>query len=73
MRLLLVEDDELLSSGLQGALRQAQYTVEHVGTGEADGTSRRSEVRIESEGLTIVIDGPSIVTRAGDVLTIEIE
>ena len=35
MRLLLVEDDELLSSGLQVALRQAQYTVEHVGTGEA--------------------------------------
>jgi len=35
VRLLLVEDDELLSSGLQVALRQAQYTVEHVGTGEA--------------------------------------
>ena len=35
MRLLLVEDDELLSSGLQVALRQAQYTIEHVGTGEA--------------------------------------
>ncbi len=35
MRLLLVEDDELLSSGLEVALRQAQYTVEHVDTGEA--------------------------------------
>lgn len=34
MRLLLVEDDELLSSGLQVALRQAQYTVEHVDSGE---------------------------------------
>lgn len=35
MRLLLVEDDELLSSGLQLALRQANYTVEQVDTGEA--------------------------------------
>ena len=35
MRLLLVEDDELLSSGLQVALRQAQYTVEHVDSGES--------------------------------------
>ena len=35
MRLLLVEDDELLSSGLQLALRRANYTVEHVDSGEA--------------------------------------
>jgi two-component system response regulator QseB len=34
LRILLVEDDELLSSGLQLALRRAQYTVEHVATGE---------------------------------------
>jgi len=35
LRLLLVEDDELLSSGLQTALHRAQYTVEHVRDGES--------------------------------------
>ena len=35
MRLLLVEDDELLASGLVLALYRAHYTVEHVRDGEA--------------------------------------
>lgn len=35
MRLLLIEDDELLASGLQVALRRAHYTVEHVRDGAA--------------------------------------
>lgn len=35
MRLLLIEDDELLASGLQVALRRAHYTVEHVCDGAA--------------------------------------
>jgi len=33
LRLLLIEDDELLASGLLVALRRAHYTVEHVGNG----------------------------------------
>lgn len=35
MRILLVEDDPLLSSGLLVALRRANYTVEHVADGRA--------------------------------------
>lgn len=35
MRILLVEDDPLLASGLLEALRRAGYTVEHVGDGRA--------------------------------------
>lgn len=35
MRILLVEDDPLLSSGLMVALRRAHYTVEHVADGRA--------------------------------------
>ncbi|SFD27340.1 response regulator transcription factor [Massilia yuzhufengensis] len=35
MRLLLIEDDELLASGLKLALRRAHYQVEHVGDGHA--------------------------------------
>ena len=35
MRLLLIEDDELLASGLQVALRRAHYQVEHVRDGAA--------------------------------------
>ena len=35
MRLLLIEDDELLASGLQVALRRAHYNVEHVRDGAA--------------------------------------
>lgn len=35
MRLLLVEDDALLASGLLVALRRAHYTVEHVADGAA--------------------------------------
>ncbi|WP_020653179.1 response regulator transcription factor [Massilia niastensis] len=35
MRLLLIEDDELLASGLLVALRRAHYTVEHVSDGAA--------------------------------------
>ncbi len=35
MRLLLVEDDELLASGLVLALHRARYTVAHVRDGEA--------------------------------------
>jgi two-component system OmpR family response regulator len=33
MRILLVEDDELLSDGISKALRQAGYAVDHVATG----------------------------------------
>ncbi|XLZ70913.1 response regulator transcription factor [Massilia sp. SR12] len=35
MKILLVEDDPSLASGLQVALRRASYTVEHVGDGPA--------------------------------------
>lgn len=35
MRILLVEDDPLLASGLLVALRRAHYTVEHVADGRA--------------------------------------
>jgi DNA-binding response OmpR family regulator len=35
VRILLVEDDELLASGLALALHRAHYTVEHVSDGEA--------------------------------------
>lgn len=35
MRILLVEDDPLIASGLLVALRQANYTVEHVADGAA--------------------------------------
>jgi DNA-binding response OmpR family regulator len=35
LRLLLVEDDALLASGLVVALRRAHYTVEHVSSGSA--------------------------------------
>ncbi|WP_342116758.1 response regulator transcription factor [Pseudoduganella sp. OTU4001] len=35
MRILLVEDDPLLASGLLTALRRASYTVEHVNDGPA--------------------------------------
>lgn len=35
MKILLVEDDPSLASGLQVALRRANYTVEHVGDGPA--------------------------------------
>jgi DNA-binding response OmpR family regulator len=35
LRILLVEDDELLASGLLLALHRAHYTVEHVRDGEA--------------------------------------
>lgn len=35
MRILLVEDDPLIASGLLVALRQAHYMVEHVGDGRA--------------------------------------
>ena len=34
MRILLVEDDPLLASGLQVALKQANYLVEHVSDGQ---------------------------------------
>ncbi len=35
MRVLLIEDDELLAEGLRVALRRAHYTVEHVRDGSA--------------------------------------
>lgn len=35
MRILLVEDDESLASGLRLALQRARYTVEHVSDGES--------------------------------------
>src|SRR5580704_7738706 len=33
MRILLVEDDEILSDGIAKALRQAGYAIDHVSTG----------------------------------------
>jgi two-component system response regulator QseB len=41
MRVLLIEDDALLASGLQVALRRALYTVEHVADGAAAVTALR--------------------------------
>ena len=49
MRILLVEDDPLLASGLQVALKQANYLVEHV----SDGQMALSA--LESHGFDLVI------------------
>jgi|TARA_B110000259_G_scaffold133117_1_gene150157 two-component system response regulator QseB len=49
MRILLVEDDPLLASGLQVALRQANYLVDHV----SDGKMALSA--LDSHGFDLVI------------------
>jgi DNA-binding response OmpR family regulator len=49
MRILLVEDDPLLASGLQVALKQANYLVEHVSDG------RMALSALESHGFDLVI------------------
>ena len=49
MRILLVEDDPLLASGLQVALKQANYLVEHVADGQM---ALRA---LESHGFDLVI------------------
>ena len=49
MRILLVEDDPLLASGLQVALKQANYLVEHV----SDGQMALSA--LDSHGFDLVI------------------
>ena len=65
MRLLLIEDDELLASGLLVALRRAHYTVEHV----RDGVSAVAALRDNAFELAILdlglpgIDGTEVLRR----------
>jgi two-component system response regulator QseB len=49
VRILLVEDDALLASGLQSALARAHYTVEHVDDGQ------RAVLAIENSQFDLVI------------------
>lgn len=63
LRLLLIEDDELLASGLQVALRRAQYTVEHVRDGAAALAALRDnpfELAILDLGLP-TLDGTKVL------------
>ena len=63
MRLLLVEDDELLASGLQVALRRAHYTVEHVCDGAAAVAALRNntfELAVLDLGLP-TLDGTKVL------------
>lgn len=63
MRLLLVEDDELLASGLQVALRRANYTVEHVRDGAAAVAALRDnafELAVLDLGLPM-LDGTKVL------------
>ena len=69
MRLLLIEDDELLSSGLLVALRRAHYSVEHV----RDGVSALAALRDNAFDLAVLdlglpgLDGTRVLeqVRAG--------
>ncbi len=69
MRLLLIEDDELLASGLQIALCRAHYTVEHV----RDGIAAVAALRDNSFDLVVLdlglplLDGTAVLSavRAG--------
>lgn len=63
LRLLLIEDDELLASGLLVALRRAQYTVEHVRDGAAAVSALRDnpfELAILDLGLP-TLDGTKVL------------
>ena len=65
MRLLLIEDDALLASGLLVALRRAHYTVEHV----CDGDSAVAALRDNAFDLAILdlglpgLDGTEVLRR----------
>ena len=75
MRLLLIEDDELLASGLQVALRRANYQVEHV----RDGVAALAALRDNPFDLAVLdlglpkLDGTQVleaVRAGGDALPI---
>ncbi|MEX5746214.1 response regulator [Massilia sp. X63] len=75
MRLLLVEDDPLLASGLVVALRRAHYTVEHV----RDGASALAALRDNAFDIAVLdlglpdLDGTRVLERVragGDGLPI---
>ena len=75
MRLLLIEDDELLASGLQVALRRANYQVEHV----RDGAAALAALRDNPFDLAVLdlglpkLDGTQVleaVRAGGDALPI---
>lgn len=66
MRILLVEDDPLIASGLLVALRQAHYTVEHVGDGRAALAALRHnafELMVLDLGLPL-LDGTEVLKAA---------
>lgn len=66
MRILLVEDDESLSSGLKLALERAGYTVEHVGDGlqaVAALADNRFDLAVLDLGLP-GLDGTEVLARA---------
>ena len=63
MRLLLIEDDALLASGLLVALRRAHYTVEHVADGAAAVAALRDntfELAVLDLGLPL-LDGTAVL------------
>ncbi|WP_332875873.1 response regulator transcription factor [Massilia sp. S19_KUP03_FR1] len=75
MRLLLIEDDGLLASGLQVALRRAHYTVEHVADGPAAIAALRDnafDLAVLDLGLPL-LDGTAVlqaVRASGNALPI---
>ena len=75
MRLLLIEDDALLASGLQVALRRAHYTVEHVADGRAAVAALRDndfDLAVLDLGLPL-LDGTAVlqaVRASGNALPI---
>jgi len=63
VRLLLIEDDELLASGLLVALRRAHFTVEHVNDGAAAVAALRDnafELAVLDLGLP-TLDGTAVL------------